>query len=279
MANVKGMKTLPPANRLQGSLPKIGIRPAIDGRRRGVRESLEGQTMGMAKSVAELITRSIRHPCGLPVECVIADTCIGGVAEAARDRGEVPPRRGGRFHHGHSLLVLRRGNHGHGSARRPRPSGASTARSGPGPCTLPPCWPPMPRRACPRSGSTAATCRTPADTKIPADVQEKLLQFARAGLAAASMRGTSYLAMGAVSMGIAGSIVDPRFLESWLGMRYEMIDMSEFTRRIDEKIYDPGRVHARPRLGEAELQGRAGPQPRRQSSARAPRRTPTGSSW
>ena len=77
------------------------------------------------------------------------------------------------------------------------------------------------------------------DTQIPADVQEKLLQFARAGLAAASMAGASYLAMGAMSMGIAGSIVDPRFLESWLGMRYEMVDMSEFARRIDEKIYDP----------------------------------------
>ena len=84
MANVKGMKTVPPVNRLQGSLPKIGIRPAIDGRRRGIRESLEGQTMAMAKATADLIKGSLRHPCGLPVECVIADTCIGGAAEAAR---------------------------------------------------------------------------------------------------------------------------------------------------------------------------------------------------
>jgi L-fucose isomerase len=77
------------------------------------------------------------------------------------------------------------------------------------------------------------------DTVIPPDVREKLLQFARAGLAAATMRGKSYLSLGAVSMGIAGTIVDPRFLESWLGMRYEMVDMSEFTRRIEEKIFDP----------------------------------------
>ncbi|HEY9593789.1 MAG TPA: L-fucose isomerase, partial [Spirochaetia bacterium] len=84
MANVKGIKSLAPVNRLQGSLPKVGIRPAIDGRRRGVRESLEGQTMAMVRAVADLIGRSLRHPCGLPEECVIADTCIGGVAESAR---------------------------------------------------------------------------------------------------------------------------------------------------------------------------------------------------
>ena len=83
MADVKGMTKLAPTNRLPGSLPKIGIRPAIDGRRRGVRESLEAQTMAMAKSVAALMGTSLRHPSGHPVECVIADTCIGGAAEAA----------------------------------------------------------------------------------------------------------------------------------------------------------------------------------------------------
>src|SRR5438128_12470408 len=78
------MKTNPPTNRLRGSLPKIGIRPAIDGRYGGVRESLEGQTMGMAQRTAQLLSENLRHACGLPVECVIADTCIGGVSEAAR---------------------------------------------------------------------------------------------------------------------------------------------------------------------------------------------------
>ena len=84
MADVKGMKTLPHVNRLQGSLPKIGIRPTVDGRRNGIRESLEGQIMAMARSVAELLAKNLRHPCGLPVECVLPDTCIGGVAESAR---------------------------------------------------------------------------------------------------------------------------------------------------------------------------------------------------
>ncbi len=69
--------------RLVGWLPKVGIRPAIDGRRKGIRESLEDQTMGMARAAAKLISDNLRHACGAPVECVIADTCIGGVAEAA----------------------------------------------------------------------------------------------------------------------------------------------------------------------------------------------------
>src|SRR5690554_2557102 len=83
MANVSDMKVTPTVNRYQDSLPKIGIRPAIDGRRKGIRESLEEQTMNMAEQVAELISSQLRYPNGQPVECVIADTCIGGVAEAA----------------------------------------------------------------------------------------------------------------------------------------------------------------------------------------------------
>src|SRR5579863_4497449 len=77
------MKLNPPANRLIGDMPKVGIRPAIDGRRQGVRESLEKTTMAMAKNVARLIESQLRHSNGLPVECVVADRCIGGVAEAA----------------------------------------------------------------------------------------------------------------------------------------------------------------------------------------------------
>ena len=112
----RAMKTLSPAYRLQGSLPKIGIRPAIDGRRKGVRESLEAQTMAMARAVADLLAKSIRHPCGLPVECVIADTCIGGVAEAARAAEKFRARRRRGVPHRDPVLVLRRGDHGHGSA-------------------------------------------------------------------------------------------------------------------------------------------------------------------
>ena len=83
MAKIKGIKIDEPRRRLRGGLPKIGIRPAIDGRRKGIREALEGQTMGMARAAADFLAKNLRHLNGLPVECVIADTCIGGVAEAA----------------------------------------------------------------------------------------------------------------------------------------------------------------------------------------------------
>jgi len=238
MANTKGMKTMSPASRLQGSLPKIGIRPAIDGRRKGVRESLEGQTMAMARSVADLLTRSIRHPCGLPVECVIADTCIGGVAESARTAEKF--RREGV---GVSLTVTPCWCYGAETMDMdpltPKAVWGFNGTERPGAVYLAAVLAAHAQKGLPAFGIYGRDVQDGGDSRIPDDVQEKILQFARAGLAAASMRGTSYLAMGAVSMGIAGSIVDPRFLESWLGMRYEMIDMSEFTRRIDEKIYDP----------------------------------------
>ena len=238
MANIKGMKTLPPAHRLQSGLPKIGIRPAIDGRRRGVRESLEGQTMAMARSVAELITKSLRHPCGLPVECVIADTCIGGFAEAARAAEKF--RREGV---GVSITVTPCWCYGAETMDMdpylPKAVWGFNGTERPGAVYLAAVLAAHAQKGLPAFGIYGHDVQDSGDEKMPADVQEKLLQFTRAGLAAASMRGNAYLAMGAVSMGIAGSIVDPRFLESWLGMRYEMIDMSEFTRRIDEKIYDP----------------------------------------
>lgn len=97
------------------SLPKIGIRPVIDGRRMGVRESLEAQTMNMAKATAALISEKLRHACGARVECVIADTCIAGMAESAACEEIQQPERW-RHHHRHPLLVLRQRNHRHGSA-------------------------------------------------------------------------------------------------------------------------------------------------------------------
>ena len=238
MASTKGMKTMSPAYRLQGSLPKIGIRPVIDGRRKGVRESLEGQTMAMARAVSDLVTKSIRHPCGLPVECVIADTCIGGVAEAARTAEKF--RREGV---GVSLTVTPCWCYGAETMDMdpltPKAVWGFNGTERPGAVYLAAVLAAHAQKGLPAFGIYGKDVQDGGDVRIPDDVQEKLLQFTRAGLAAASLRGTSYLAMGAVSMGIAGSIVDPRFLESWLGMRYEMIDMSEFTRRIDEKIYDP----------------------------------------
>jgi L-fucose isomerase len=238
MANTTGMKTLTPTNRLQSSLPKIGVRPAIDGRRRGVRESLEGQTMAMAKAVADLITGSIRHPCGLPVECVIADTCIGGFAEAARAAEKF--RREGV---GVSVTVTPCWCYGAETMdmdpSMPKAVWGFNGTERPGAVYLAAVLAAHAQKGLPAFGIYGHDVQDAGDTSVPADVQEKILQFARAGIAAAAMRGTAYLAMGAVSMGIAGSIVDPRFLESWLGMRYEMVDMSEFARRIDEKIYDP----------------------------------------
>ena len=237
MANPGSMKILPPSWRLQGSLPKIGIRPTIDGRRRGIRESLEGQTMAMARSVAALMGRDLRHPCGLPVECVIADGCIGGVAESAR-AAEKFAQSGA----GVSITVTPCWCYGAETMDMdpltPKAVWGFNGTERPGAVYLASVLAAHTQKGIPAFGIYGRDVQDGSDTSIPRDVQAKLLQFARAGLAVAGMRGKSYLAMGGMSMGIAGSIVDPRFLESWLGMRYEMVDMSEFTRRVNEKIYD-----------------------------------------
>ncbi len=238
MAKVKGMRTIPPTNRLAGSVPKIGIRPAIDGRRQGVRESLEGQTMAMARSVARLFGESLRHPNGLPVECVIADTCIGGAAEAAR-AAEKFSREGV----GLSLTVTPCWCYGAETMDMdpllPKAVWGFNGTERPGAVYLAAALAAHAQKGIPAFGIYGRDVQDSSDTTIPQDVREKLLRFARAGLAAASLRGKSYLAVGGVSMGIAGSIVNPRFLEAWLGMRSEMVDMSELTRRIEEKIFDP----------------------------------------
>jgi L-fucose isomerase len=222
-------------------MPKIGIRPAIDGRRRGVRESLETQTMAMAKSVAELLSRGLRHANGLPVECVIADTCIGGVAEAAR-AAEKFQREGV----GVSITVTPCWCYGAETMDMdPFTQKAVWGFNGaerPGAVYLAAVLAAHAQKGLPAFGIYGRDVQDLGTAQIPDDVREKLLQFSRAAIAAASMRGRSYLAMGAVSMGIAGSIVDPRFLESWLGMRYENADMSEFARRIDENIFDPAEL-------------------------------------
>ncbi len=153
-------------------------------------------------------------------------------------RGKIRARRRRRLAHRHAVLVLRQRDDGHEPARFRKPSGVSTARNVPARFISRRCWPVIRKRDCPRSAFTAATCRTAGDKTIPADVQEKILRFARAGLAVALMRGKSYLGMGGVSMGIAGSIVDQPFFESYLGMRVETIDMTEFLRRMDKGIFD-----------------------------------------
>jgi L-fucose isomerase len=237
MANVTDMKVNPPHNRLVGGMPKIGIRPAIDGRRQGVRESLEEQTMNQAKTVARLLTEELRHPNGLPVECVIAETCIGGVAEAAQAADKFA-REGV----GVSLTVTPCWCYGAETMDMdpytPKAVWGFNGTERPGAVYLAAVLAAHNQKGLPAFGIYGRDVQDAGDTTIPADVRDKLLQFARAGLAVATMRGKSYLSMGGVSMGIAGSIVDQDFFESYLGMRVEPVDMTEFTRRIEEGIYD-----------------------------------------
>lgn len=237
MANISELKVGKPQNRLQGSMPKVGIRPAIDGRRRGVRESLEDQTMNMAKAAAKLITENLRHTNGLPVECVIADTCIGGVAEAARC-AEKFAREGV----GVSLTVSPCWCYGSETMDMdpymPKAVWGFNGTERPGAVYLAAVLAAHNQKGLPAFGIYGRDVQDAGDTNIPDDVRKKLLQFVKAGLAVASMRGKSYLSMGSVSMGIAGSIVNEDFFQSYLGMRNEYVDLSEFIRRMDEGIYD-----------------------------------------
>lgn len=227
----------PSTNRLVGSLPKIGIRPAIDGRRKGVRESLEGQTMGMAQAVAKLIAENVRHACGAPVECVIADTCIGGVAEAAR-AAEKFARQGV----GVSLTVSPCWCYGSETMDMdptvPKAVWGFNGTERPGAVYLAAVLAGHNQKGLPAFGIYGRDVQDRDQTEIPADVRQKLLGFARAGLAAATLRGKSYLSLGNVSMGIAGSLVNHDFFERYLGMRVETVDMVEFVRRVERKIFD-----------------------------------------
>jgi L-fucose isomerase len=237
MANVKDIELVPLHNRLIGDMPKIGIRPTIDGRRRGVRESLEEQTMTMARSTAEFLSNNLRHANGLPVECVIADTCIGGVAEAAQAAAKFVKE-------GVGLSVTVTPCWCYGSETMdmdpyiPKAVWGFNGTERPGAVYLAAVMAAHNQKGLPAFSIYGRDVQDAGDTSIPADVQEKLLRFARAGLAVARMKGKSYLSMGGVSMGIAGSIVDQSFFESYLGMRVEAVDMSEFVRRFEEEIYD-----------------------------------------
>jgi len=224
-------------NRLCGTLPKVGIRPIIDGRRRGIRESLENQTMDMAKTAASLIAKNLKHANGSPVECVIADTTIGGVAEAARCADKFS-REGV----GVSLSVtpcwcygmetidmdplIPKAIWGFNGTERPGAVYLSAALAGHDQLGLP------------AFGIYGKDVQDQNDQTVPEDVKMKILQFVKAGLVVAVMRGKSYLSIGNVSMGIAGSKIDPSFFCDYLGMRNEYVDMSEITRRIKEEIYD-----------------------------------------
>ncbi len=224
-------------DRLGMEYPKVGIRPTIDGRLDGVRESLEAQTMGMAESAAKLISGNLKYPNGEPVQCVIADTTIGGVAESAAC-AEKFDREGV----GVSLTVTPCWCYGTETMDtdplRPKAVWGFNGTERPGAVYLAAVLAGYTQKGLPAFGIYGREVTDSDDTRIPSDVEEKILRFVRAGLAAAMMKGKSYLSLGSVSMGIAGSVVNEDFFQDYLGMRNEYVDMSEFIRRIELEIYD-----------------------------------------
>jgi L-fucose isomerase len=226
-------------SRLIGEYPVIGIRPTIDGRRGvlKVRESLEDQTMNMAKSAAKLFSDNLKYSNGEPVKVVIADTTIGRVAESAaceakfRKEGvaitlTVTPC----WCYGAETMDMNpltiKGVWGFNGTERP------------GAVYLASVLATHAQKGLPAFGIYGHDVCEADDTSIPADVQEKLLRFGRAAVAAATMRDKSYLQIGSVTMGIGGSIISPEFIEEYLGMRVESVDEVEIIRRMTEGIYD-----------------------------------------
>lgn len=226
-------------SRLIGSYPVIGIRPTIDGRRGylKVRESLEEQTMNMAKAAKELFEKNIRYSNGEPVKVVIADTTIGRVGEAAacadkfRKEGvditlTVTPC----WCYGAETMDMEpktiKGVWGFNGTERP------------GAVYLASVLATHAQKGLPAFGIYGHDVQNADDTEIPEDVKEKLLRFGRAAVAVATMRGKSYLQIGSICMGIGGSIIDPAFIEEYLGMRVESVDEVEIIRRMTEGIYD-----------------------------------------
>lgn len=226
-----------PINRYRGSLPKIGIRPVVDGRLGGIRESLENVTMEMARSVARLLTDNLTYTNGQPVECVIADTTIGGVAEAAQ-AAEKFAREGV----GVSISVTPSWCYPTETIdtdpSMPKAIWGFNGTERPGAVYLAAAMSAHNQKGLPAFAIYGKDVQDMGDTVIPEDVQSKLLQFAKSALAVAVMRGKSYLSMGNVSMGIASCIADEPFFGRYLGMRNEYVDMTEFVRRIERGIYD-----------------------------------------
>ncbi|BFT73512.1 L-fucose isomerase [Paenibacillus sp. P36] len=225
-------------HRWNQDFPKIGIRPAIDGRRKGIRESLEEITMNMAKAVAALLSETLKYPNGEPVECVIADTCIGGVAEAAAAANKFS-----KSGVGVSITVTPCWCYGTETMdmdpSTPKAIWGFNGTERPGAVYLAAVLSGHAQKGIPAFGIYGKDVQDAGSADIPQDVQEKLLRFSKAGLAAAYMKGKSYLAIGSVSMGIAGSIVNEELFQNYLGMRNEYVDMSELVRRIEEEIFDP----------------------------------------
>ena len=224
-------------NRVREEMPKVGIRQTIDGRLNGVRESLEDQTMNMAKRAAKLIEDNLRHPNGLPVECLIADTTIGGVAEATACADKFRKENVGV-----SLTITPCWCYGSETMDMtpliPKAVWGFNGTERPGAVYLAAVLAGHTQKGLPAFGIYGREVQDSNDTTIHDDVKDKILNFAKAGLAVAYMKDKAYLSLGNMSMGIVGSSVDQNFFQKYLGIRTECVDMVEFMRRIDEKIYD-----------------------------------------
>jgi len=218
--------------------PKIGIRPTIDGRQGGVRESLEEKTMNLAGAVANLINSNLKNSDGSPVECVIADGTIGRVGESAAC-AEKFEREGV----GSTITVTSCWCYGSETMdmnpHYPKAVWGFNGTERPGAVYLAAVLAAHAQKGLPAFGIYGSEIQDIDDNSIPDDVAEKILRFARAAQATATMRGKSYLSIGSVAMGIAGSIVNPDFFQKYLGMRNESVDSTEILRRMKEGIYDP----------------------------------------
>ncbi len=227
------------SSRLIGDYPVIGIRPTIDGRRGPlkVRESLETQTMNMAKAAAGLISGNLFYSNGEPVKVIIADTTIGRVAESAACAEKFKKA-------GVSITLTVTPCWCYGSETMdmdPMTIKAVWGFNGterPGAVYLASVLASHAQKGLPAFGIYGRDVCEADDTAIPPDVSEKILRFARAAVAAATMKGKSYLQIGSITMGIAGSIIDTSFFEEYLGMRVESVDEVEIIRRMTEGIYD-----------------------------------------
>ncbi|MBO1206298.1 L-fucose isomerase [Staphylococcus nepalensis] len=219
------------------NLPKIGIRPTIDGRRKGVRESLEKQTMQMAKSVEKFIKENLKYPNGKPVECVISDTTIGGVAEASKCKEKfdkenicgtitVTPC----WCYGSETMDMRKDI--------PHAIWGLNGTERPGAVYLAAVLAAHAQKGIPAFGIYGEQVQDAEDEFIPDDVKSKIISFTKSALAKGLMRDKSYLSIGNVAMGIAGSMINEDFFQKYLGMRNEQVESVEIIRRMNEGIYD-----------------------------------------
>lgn len=217
--------------------PMIGIRPVIDGRRRGVRESLEDQTMSMALAAKKLIESSLFYPDGTPVQCIISDCTIGGGKEAA-----LCAEKFMNYNICATLSVTPCWCYGSETMDLdPMTVKAVWGFNGterPGAVYLAAVMAAHTQRGLPAFAIYGHDVQDADDTSIPGDVEEKLLRFARCAIAVGLMRNKAYVSLGGISMGIAGSFLDGNFMQKYFGIRAEWVDMVEILRRIELGIYD-----------------------------------------